>query len=96
MFCQSWDISQKGVGNEVSTAELAQVMLRLQALRCHNINLVTPSHAINPQEPAARVSRWSGVEGTLPRRHHLSVLIRFLESHGEAPKTSRVFQYLVG
>jgi putative pyruvate formate lyase activating enzyme len=30
----------------VSDDELAQMMLRLQALGCHNINLVTPSHVV--------------------------------------------------
>jgi putative pyruvate formate lyase activating enzyme len=44
VFCQNWDISQMRVGRTVSTAELADIMLELQDMRCHNINLVTPTH----------------------------------------------------
>lgn len=46
VFCQNWDISRQGAGREVSTEELASMMLELQALGCHNINLVSPSHVI--------------------------------------------------
>jgi putative pyruvate formate lyase activating enzyme len=46
VYCQNWEIAWKGEGQEVSDDELAQIMLRLQAIRCHNINLVTPSHAV--------------------------------------------------
>jgi len=46
VFCQNWDISQKGEGREVEPEELAVMMLDLQAQGCHNINLVTPSHVV--------------------------------------------------
>lgn len=46
VFCQNWDIAWQGEGQEASDEELAQMMLRLQALGCHNINLVTPSHVV--------------------------------------------------
>jgi putative pyruvate formate lyase activating enzyme len=46
VFCQNWEISQKGIGREVGTDELAAIMLRLQHQGCHNINLVTPSHVV--------------------------------------------------
>ena len=46
VFCQNWDISQKGVGREVEPAEIADLMLELQRQGCHNINLVTPSHVV--------------------------------------------------
>ena len=45
-YCQNWDISQKGAGREVEPDELAQMMLDLQELGCHNINFVTPSHVV--------------------------------------------------
>jgi putative pyruvate formate lyase activating enzyme len=45
-FCQNWDISQKGVGREVSPAEIADMMLELERQGCHNINFVTPSHVV--------------------------------------------------
>ncbi len=46
VFCQNWEISQKGLGQEVKPAELAEMMLQLQAQGCHNINFVTPSHVV--------------------------------------------------
>jgi len=46
VFCQNWDISQKGSGREVEPAEIADMMLELQRQGCHNINLVTPSHVV--------------------------------------------------
>jgi len=46
VYCQNWDISQKGIGREVSAEELADMMLKLQAMGCHNINLVSPSHVV--------------------------------------------------
>ncbi len=45
-FCQNYDISQLGQGNEVSLKEMAQEMLRLQQMGCHNINFVTPTHFV--------------------------------------------------
>ncbi|MFH1602656.1 MAG: radical SAM protein [Pseudomonadota bacterium] len=46
VFCQNWDISQKGAGSEVNARDLADIMLELQADGCHNINLVSPSHVV--------------------------------------------------
>lgn len=54
-FCQNYDISQgDAAGEEVSAAELATIMLELQNIGCHNINLVTPSHVV-PQILAALI-----------------------------------------
>jgi len=46
VFCQNYDISQQHDGDEVGPEALAQMMLRLQALGCHNINFVTPEHVV--------------------------------------------------
>jgi putative pyruvate formate lyase activating enzyme len=46
VFCQNWEISQKGRGQEVEPLQLAEMMLQLQAQGCHNINFVTPSHVV--------------------------------------------------
>jgi len=51
-FCQNFDISHQGLGQALDHASLAAVMLELQGMGCHNINLVTPSHVI-PQILAA-------------------------------------------
>lgn len=44
LFCQNYAISHLGEGSETSVESLAEVMLELQGLGCHNINLVTPTH----------------------------------------------------
>ncbi|UCD77695.1 MAG: radical SAM protein [Desulfobacterales bacterium] len=46
LFCQNFDISHQGCGQEVSSDELAAMMLALQNQGCHNINFVTPSHVV--------------------------------------------------
>jgi len=46
VFCQNADISQTSFGHEVSAKELAGLMLELQGMGCHNINLVSPSHIV--------------------------------------------------
>jgi putative pyruvate formate lyase activating enzyme len=46
VFCQNHDISQPGEGEELTACEFAEVMLSLQSVGCHNINLVTPTHAV--------------------------------------------------
>jgi putative pyruvate formate lyase activating enzyme len=43
-YCQNYEFSQEGQGKEVDSEQLAQFMLELQNLGCHNINLVTPTH----------------------------------------------------
>ena len=43
-YCQNYQISQEGLGNEISDNQLADIMLNLQAKGCHNINLVSPTH----------------------------------------------------
>jgi len=47
-YCQNHDISQTDAGEEVEAEDLASIMLELQALGCHNINFVSPSH-VAPQ-----------------------------------------------
>lgn len=44
-YCQNFDISQAEDGVETGGADLSQMMLELQAAGCHNINLVSPTHA---------------------------------------------------
>ncbi len=44
VFCINWEISHRGDGTPSSTGQLASMMLRLQELGCHNINVVTPTH----------------------------------------------------
>ncbi len=44
VFCQNWEISHQMEGREISHQRLAEIMLELQSLGCHNINFVTPTH----------------------------------------------------
>jgi putative pyruvate formate lyase activating enzyme len=46
VFCQNFDISWEGHGRLVAAEQLADQMLHLQELGCHNINFVTPSHVV--------------------------------------------------
>ncbi len=43
LYCQNWEISQVRMGRELEPQELAAIMLRLQEMGCHNVNLVSPS-----------------------------------------------------
>jgi putative pyruvate formate lyase activating enzyme len=51
-YCQNANISQSAIGEEVEPEDLAKMMLQLQALGCHNINFVSPTHVV-PQILAA-------------------------------------------
>lgn len=44
VFCINWETSHKGIGKPKSIEDLAEMMLHLQKIGCHNINLVTPTH----------------------------------------------------
>ena len=52
VFCQNYDISHLGHGEDLKPGELAKIMFRLQDSGCHNINIVSPTHVI-PQLIAA-------------------------------------------
>jgi len=43
-FCQNFDISHAGNGETISVERLAEILMELQNLGCHNINFVTPTH----------------------------------------------------
>ena len=45
-FCQNFDISHEGAGQAITDAQLAGIMLQLQKMGCHNVNLVSPSHVV--------------------------------------------------
>ena len=48
VFCQNYQISQLGLGDDVHYTGLAHIFLELQADGAENINLVTPTHYIYP------------------------------------------------
>lgn len=45
-FCQNWETSQDGIGDEVTPERLAAMMIELQDTGCHNVNFVTPEHVV--------------------------------------------------
>jgi putative pyruvate formate lyase activating enzyme len=62
VYCQNWDISQKGLGYAVRPEELARIMLVLQSQGCHNINFVTPSHVVAQIIAAVAIAAERGLE----------------------------------
>jgi len=61
VFCQNWEISQRGVGSEVDAEGLAAMMLELQEIGCHNVNLVTPSHVVAQILEALAIAAGAGL-----------------------------------
>ncbi len=47
VFCQNYDISQLGIGEEIRVEELAHMMCALQQKGCENINFVSPTHFVH-------------------------------------------------
>jgi len=62
LFCQNYSISHLGEGREMETPELAGVMVELQRMGCHNINLVTPTHQTPMIFRTLLVAREQGLE----------------------------------
>lgn len=62
LFCQNWEISWKGQGEERSAGELAAMMLELQEKGCHNINFVTPSHVVAQILEAVAIAAEGGLK----------------------------------
>lgn len=60
-YCQNYDISQLGHGEEVEPEEIASMMLSLQARGCHNINFVSPTHVAAPILAALLIAAEAGL-----------------------------------
>ena len=61
VFCQNWPIAHEGRGEELDDKTLAAMMLRLQEIGCHNINLVTPTHVMPNILRATRIAFHQGL-----------------------------------
>lgn len=46
VYCQNWQISQSVKEKKISVEKLANIMIELQKMNCHNVNLVSPTHQI--------------------------------------------------
>ena len=60
-YCQNYDISQLGHGDEVEPEDIASMMLRLQERGCHNVNLVSPTHVVAPILAAVLIAAEAGL-----------------------------------
>ncbi len=70
IFCQNWPIAHEGRGQECEDEELAEMMLKLQQIGCHNINLVTPTHVMPNILNATRIALKKGLR--LPLMYNTS------------------------
>ena len=61
VFCQNWPIAHEGRGRQVSAEQLADMMLDLQRMSCHNVNLVTPTHVMPNIVKATRIAMKKGL-----------------------------------
>ena len=59
-FCQNYQISQTGWGEELGPEDLAAVFLRLQLAGAHNLNLVTPTPHLVTILEALAIARENG------------------------------------
>ena len=75
VFCQNWPIAHKGYGKEIQDTDLADIMLHLQKIGCHNINLVTPTHVMPNILNATRIAFKKGLR--LPLVYNTSGYERF-------------------
>jgi putative pyruvate formate lyase activating enzyme len=60
-YCQNYDISQQGAGRTCAAEEIARMMLALQGMGCHNINIVSPSHVVAQMIEAIAIAARQGL-----------------------------------
>jgi len=60
-FCQNWDISHEGEGEETEPERIASVMIHLEQIGCRNINFVTPTHVVPQLLEAIGIAAKSGL-----------------------------------
>ena len=61
VYCQNYQISQEPGGTDTSILKLAEIMIELQAKKCHNINLVSPTIWIPQILSAVSIARKKGL-----------------------------------
>jgi putative pyruvate formate lyase activating enzyme len=62
VFCQNYDISQSCDGSVVTVPELVELFMKLETKGVHNINLVTPSHYVQPIAEAIKQTKAMGIK----------------------------------
>lgn len=61
IYCQNYEISQEGVGKEISIEELANIFLIQQEKGVENINLVTPTTYVPQIIEAIKIAKNNGL-----------------------------------
>jgi len=61
VFCQNYEISHLRDGRQISRGDLAEIMLDLQRVGCHNVNWVTPTHQVPAIFAALKTARARGL-----------------------------------
>ncbi len=62
VYCQNFEISCLDESRILYPEELAEVMIRLQNIGCHNINFVTPTHVISQILEALEIAVQKGLK----------------------------------
>ena len=60
-FCQNYEISQEGLGKEISIERLAEIFLEQQSKGVNNINLVTPTMYAYQIIEALKIAKANGL-----------------------------------
>ncbi|MGI6660998.1 MAG: radical SAM protein [Bacillota bacterium] len=60
-YCQNYDIAHLDRGWEITDEELSRIMLRVQEMGCHNVNLVSPTHVVPNIVAAVRLAAGKGL-----------------------------------
>lgn len=61
VFCQNYEISQQGIGKEITIHELAEIFIKQQEKDVENINLVTPTSYVPQIIEAIKIARKEGL-----------------------------------
>ena len=61
-FCQNYEISQEGKGRKITIEQLADIFIRQQQKKVHNINLVTPTMYAYQIIEAIKIARKKGLK----------------------------------
>lgn len=62
IFCQNFETSHKAQGAPVTSADIADMALELQARGCHNINFVSPTHHSPHLIEAIKIAKDNGLD----------------------------------
>ena len=62
VYCQNYEISQKGLGKEITIQRLAEILIKQQEKGVENINLVTPTSYVVQIIEAIKIARKKGLK----------------------------------